>query len=134
MSSTYDSSGTHGSMRDTIRDTMQDAKEAARESARAFSEAGSNVQADLESLRDDVQRLTDQIADIVTARGSAAWARARSNIEGVVSDATAKEQDVAREVGDIMVEAIDESLKKRPYTTLAIAAAIGFVLGATWRR
>jgi ElaB/YqjD/DUF883 family membrane-anchored ribosome-binding protein len=32
------------------------------------------------------------------------------------------------------VEAIDESLKQRPYTTLAIAAAIGFLFGATWRR
>jgi ElaB/YqjD/DUF883 family membrane-anchored ribosome-binding protein len=116
---------------------MKDAKEAARESARAASESGSNMQADLESLRNEVRRLTDQITEIVTARGSAAWTRARSNIEDVVSDATAKGQDAVhavREVSDTMVAAIDDSLKKRPYTTLAIAAAIGFLLGATRRR
>ena len=39
-----------------------------------------------------------------------------------------------RDVSDNFVEAIDESLAKRPYTTLAIVAAIGFVFGATWRR
>jgi ElaB/YqjD/DUF883 family membrane-anchored ribosome-binding protein len=73
----------------------------------------------------------------VTAKGSAAWTRARSNIEGVVSDATAKGQDAVhavREVGDTVADAIDESLKRRPYTSLAIAAGIGFLFGATWRR
>jgi ElaB/YqjD/DUF883 family membrane-anchored ribosome-binding protein len=39
-----------------------------------------------------------------------------------------------REVGDNMVDAIDASLKKRPYTTLALALGIGFLFGATWRR
>jgi ElaB/YqjD/DUF883 family membrane-anchored ribosome-binding protein len=37
-------------------------------------------------------------------------------------------------VGDTMVEAIDDSLRKRPYTTLAIAVGIGFLFGAAWRR
>jgi ElaB/YqjD/DUF883 family membrane-anchored ribosome-binding protein len=63
--------------------------------------------------------------------------RARSNIEGVVSDAAAKGQDainVARDVSDTAIEAIDDSLKKRPYTTLAIAFGIGFLIGATRRR
>jgi ElaB/YqjD/DUF883 family membrane-anchored ribosome-binding protein len=137
MSSTYGTSSTQGSMRDTVRDTVKDAKDAARESAKAVSEAGSNMQADLDSLRHEVRRLTDQITDIVTAKGSAAWARARSNIEGVVSDATAKGQEAVhavRDVGDNMVDAIDESLRKRPYTTLALAVGIGFLFGATWRQ
>jgi ElaB/YqjD/DUF883 family membrane-anchored ribosome-binding protein len=96
-----------------------------------------SIQADLESLRNDVRRLTDQISDIVTSKGTAAWNRARSNIEGVVSDATAKGQEAVnavREVGDNMTDAIDESLRKRPYTTLALAVGIGFLFGATWRR
>ena len=42
--------------------------------------------------------------------------------------------DAVREVGDNMLEAIDESLKQRPYTTLALAVGIGFLFGATWRR
>jgi len=130
-------SSTHGLMRDTVRDTVKDAKDAARESGKAMSDASGNIQADLESLRNDVRRLTDQISDIVTSKGTAAWNRARSNIEGVVSDATAKGQkavNAAREVGDNMTDAIDESLRKRPYTTLALAVGIGFLFGAMWRR
>jgi ElaB/YqjD/DUF883 family membrane-anchored ribosome-binding protein len=130
-------SSTHGVMRDTVRDTVKDAKDAARESGKAMSDASGNIQADLESLRNDVRRLTDQISDIVTSKGTAAWNRARSNIEGVVSDATAKGQEAVnavREVGDNMTDAIDESLRKRPYTTLALAVGIGFLFGATWRR
>ena len=51
--------------------------------------------------------------------------------------ASAKGQEAVnavREVGDTMVDAIDESLRKRPYTTLALAVGIGFLFGATWRR
>src|ERR1700726_1919573 len=130
-------SSTHGLMRDTVRDTVKDAKDAARESGKAMSDASGNIQADLESLRNDVRRLTDQISDLVTSKGTAALNRARSNIEGVVSDATAKGQEavnVARDVSDTAIEAIDDSLKKRPYTTLAIAFGIGFLIGATRRR
>ena len=134
-------SSTSSSMRDTVRDTVGSAKEAARESAKAASAASGDIQADLDALRNDVTRLTAQIADIFSSKGGAAWSRARaniqSNIEGVMSDATAKGQeavDAVREVSDNMVDAIDESLKKRPYTTLAIAVGIGFLFGAMWRR
>ena len=54
-----------------------------------------------------------------------------------VSDAGDKGReavDAVREVGDNMAHAIDESLKTRPYTTLALAVGIGFLFGATWRR
>jgi len=124
-------------MRDTVRDTVRDAKDAARETGKAASAASGDIQADLEALRNDVTRLTSQIADIFATKGTAAWSRAKSNLEGVVSDASAKGQeavDAVREVGDNVVDAIDESLKKRPYTTLALAVAIGFLFGATWRR
>jgi ElaB/YqjD/DUF883 family membrane-anchored ribosome-binding protein len=120
---------------------VADAKEAVREAGRATAAASGDIQADLEALRNDVGRLTTQIADILATRGGAAWSRAtsniKSNIEGVVSDAGAKGQEAVeavREVGDHLVEAIDESLKKRPYTTLALAVGIGFLFGATWRR
>jgi ElaB/YqjD/DUF883 family membrane-anchored ribosome-binding protein len=132
MSSTYG-----GGTRDTFRETLKDAKDAARESGKAAAEAGGHMQADLDSLRSEVRRLTDQISEIVASKGGAAWSRARSNLEGMVSDATSKGQeavDAVREVGDNLTDAIDESLRKRPYTTLALAVGIGFLFGATWRR
>ena len=128
---------TSSTIRDTVRDTVREAQEAARESSRAAAAASGDIQADVESLRNDVARLANQIADIFSSRGNAAWSRAKSNVEGVVSDVSAKGQeavDAVREVGDNVVDAIDESLKKRPYTTLALAVGIGFLFGATWRR
>jgi ElaB/YqjD/DUF883 family membrane-anchored ribosome-binding protein len=130
-------SNTSGTFRETVRDTVKDAKDAARESGKAASAASGDIQADLEALRGDVTRLGDQLADIFASKGGAAWSRARSNVEGVMSDVSAKGQEAVeavREVGDNMVDAIDESLKKRPYTTLALAVGIGFLFGATWRR
>ena len=124
-------------IRDTVRGAVRDAQEAARESSRGASAAGNDIRADVELLRSDVARLSNQIADIFSAKGNATWSRAKSNVEGVVSDVSAKGQDAVdavREVGDNMVDAIDESLKNRPYTTLALAVGIGFLFGATWRR
>jgi ElaB/YqjD/DUF883 family membrane-anchored ribosome-binding protein len=136
-------SNTSDPMRDTVRNTMRDANDATRESSRAAVAASGDIHADLNALRNDVARLGSQIADMFASKGgfaskgSAAWSRARSNIEGVMSDASAKGQEAVnavREVGDTMTDAIDESLRKRPYTTLALAVGIGFLFGATWRR
>jgi ElaB/YqjD/DUF883 family membrane-anchored ribosome-binding protein len=135
MSST--SSSTSGTIRDTVRETARDVKEAARESGKAASAASGDIQADLQALRDDVTRLATQIADIFAAKGNVAWSRAKTNVEGVVSDVGAKGQeavDAAQEVGEKVIDAIDESLQTRPYTTLAVALGIGFLLGAMWRR
>jgi ElaB/YqjD/DUF883 family membrane-anchored ribosome-binding protein len=130
-------SNTSGTFRETVRETVKDAKDAARESGKTASAASGDIQADLEALRSDVTRLGNQLADIFASRGGAAWSRARSNVEGVMSDVGAKGQEAVeavREVGDNVVDAIDESLKTRPYTTLALAVGIGFLFGATWRR
>jgi ElaB/YqjD/DUF883 family membrane-anchored ribosome-binding protein len=119
------------------RDTVNEAKGAVQDACKATAAASGDIQTDLAALRDDVARLAQQIADIVTARGGATWRKARSNVEGVITEAQDKGMeavDAVREVGDNMVDAIDESLKERPYTTLALAVGIGFLFGATWRR
>src|SRR5438093_13551211 len=86
-----------------VRETARDAKDAARESGRAASAASEDIQADLQALRDDVTRLASQITDIFAAKGTAAWARAKSNVEVVVSKDSAKgNEDVVavHEAGD----------------------------------
>ena len=48
--------------------------------------------------------------------------------------ASARESgDSLHAVTDSFGDAIMESIEQRPYTMLAIAAGIGFVLGAIWR-
>lgn len=101
------------------------------------ADAASEIQQDLETLREDVARLTEQMAQLLATKGNAAWRRAKSNIEGMMSDAEAKGHeavDAVRGVGEDVTDAIDDSLKRRPYTTLALALGIGFLFGATWRR
>lgn len=121
----------------TARDTAKEAREGMRDVRDAAANASGNVQSDLEKLREDFTRLASQVGDIASNRGSAAWRRARSGVDGMVSDAQDRGRDAVgavREVSDNFVEAIDESIAKRPYTTLALVAAVAFIFGATWRR
>jgi ElaB/YqjD/DUF883 family membrane-anchored ribosome-binding protein len=124
-------------MSNMARDAGKDARDAAREASKAASEGARDIQQDLDGLRDDVTRLTQQLAGIVAKKGNKAWRSARTNVEGAISDAQDAGMEAVgavREVGDNVVDAIDESLKTRPYTTLALAAGIGFLFGAMWRR
>jgi ElaB/YqjD/DUF883 family membrane-anchored ribosome-binding protein len=119
------------------RDGADAIKGAARDTGNAASTAASEISADLAALRDDVARLAQQVASILSARGGATWRRTRSNVEGMISEAQdkgAEAVDAARKVGDEVVDSIGQSVRKRPYTTLAVAIGIGFLFGATWRR
>lgn len=124
-------------VRDAVRETAKDAREGVREAGKTASAASGDIAKDLEALRDDFARLAEQVSDILSNKGNAAWRRAKTSVDDVVSDAQAKGQEAVgavREVSDHFVEAIDETIKERPYTTLAIAAALGFFFGAAWRR
>jgi ElaB/YqjD/DUF883 family membrane-anchored ribosome-binding protein len=121
----------------SMRDATSEAREGVREMGRAAGAASGDLQKDLQLLRDDFSRLAQQVADIVANRGNAAWQRARSGVDGVMSDAQEKGQeavDAMREVSDKFIEAVDDSIKNRPYTTLAMAVGLGFLFGAILRR
>jgi ElaB/YqjD/DUF883 family membrane-anchored ribosome-binding protein len=125
------------SISNTMRDTTKNAMGAGQEAGQAASAGARNIQADLVSLRDEVARLTHQIADIFAAKGTASWQRAKSDLDGAISDAGEKGREAigaVREVGDNVVDAVDKSLRQRPYTALALAAGLGFLFGAIWRR
>lgn len=125
----------------SARDGLKEAREGMREAGSAAAAASGTIEKDLQALRDDFSRLAEQVTAILSAKGNAAWQRAKTSVktsvDGVVSDAQSKGQEAVgamREVSDNFVEAIDQSIKERPYATLAIAAALGFLFGATWRR
>ena len=84
----------------------------------------------------------------LASKGPAAFRDTKASLEDAIADAGEKGQqalnyagkkgqeamDNVRGVGDTLAVAIEESVKTRPYTTLALAVAAGFLLGATWRR
>lgn len=120
-----------------FREAGKETREGVREAGQAASAASGDIQDDLQALRDDLGRLAEQVTQIFANKGNAAWVRAKSSVDGVVSDAQDKGREAmgaVREVSDNFVEAIDESIKNRPYTTLAVVAALGFIFGAMWRR
>jgi ElaB/YqjD/DUF883 family membrane-anchored ribosome-binding protein len=120
-----------------VRETAKDTRDGLREVKKAANEASGDIQSDLQALRDDFARLAEQVTEILSDKGSAAWKRARSSVDDVMAGAQDKGREAVgavRDVSDNFVEAIDESIAKRPYTTLAIVAAAGFLFGATWRR
>ena len=55
-------------------------------------------------------------------------------VAAAVDDKHAEAIEAVREVSDNLANAIDKSLARRPYTTLALALGFGFVLGALWAR
>jgi ElaB/YqjD/DUF883 family membrane-anchored ribosome-binding protein len=89
-----------------------------------------SLQEDLTAMRDDVGKLSQQVVDLLTAKGGAAYKRAKKSFDAKTGEAA----DAVREVRDTFADAIEESVQERPFATLAIALGIGFVIGATWRR
>jgi ElaB/YqjD/DUF883 family membrane-anchored ribosome-binding protein len=57
-------------------------------------------------------------------------------VEGVTGAAADQMRDVSDRTGEVagnLKRAVDKSVKEQPMTTLLMAAAIGFVLGALWK-
>jgi ElaB/YqjD/DUF883 family membrane-anchored ribosome-binding protein len=120
-----------------VRETVKDVRDGVREAGKAASDASGDFQSELQVLRDDFARLAEQVGSIVADTGNAAWQRAKSSVDDVMTDAQARGREAVgavRDVSDSVVDAIDASLKTRPYTTLAVVAGLGFLLGATLRR
>jgi ElaB/YqjD/DUF883 family membrane-anchored ribosome-binding protein len=112
-------------------------KSAMTAASEKMSDSGPEFQADVQALRDDVAKLTQQLADLAAAKGGEVWERARASVDGVVGGVSAKGQEASEAVGEVrdnLVAALDDSLENRPYTTLALSLAAGFVLGALWKR
>jgi ElaB/YqjD/DUF883 family membrane-anchored ribosome-binding protein len=90
----------------------------------------------------------DTPKDDLASKGAAAFRDTKAGVESVVADAGENGQkalnyagkkgqeamDKVRGVGDTLAVAIEKSVTTRPYTTLALAVAAGFLFGATWRR
>ena len=75
--------------------------------------------------------------DDITARGVAAIRNSQTGLDYAVANVADRGQEAlggAREVRATVADAILNSIKLRPYTTLALAGAIGFVYGAMRRR
>jgi ElaB/YqjD/DUF883 family membrane-anchored ribosome-binding protein len=91
---------------------------------------------DLGDLQRDVARLKTQVEELTSQKGSELLHRARAGVDEVVAKVETKGAEAADALRDFsrnLTGAIDRSLEQRPYTTLAMALAAGFLLGVTRR-
>ena len=103
-----------------------------------------DVEKQLETIRDDITELTQQVADLIGQAKDDTMAQVKSQVRSAkaqVDSALSGAQesgreavDAFRDVADTFGDALEDSLKRRPYATLAVAAGIGFLFGAVWRR
>jgi ElaB/YqjD/DUF883 family membrane-anchored ribosome-binding protein len=89
-----------------------------------------SLQEEFTAMRDDVGKLSQQVVDLLSAKGGAAYKRAKKNFDAKTGEAA----DVVRDVRDTFSDAIEELVQERPFATLAVALGVGFVMGAMWRR
>jgi ElaB/YqjD/DUF883 family membrane-anchored ribosome-binding protein len=62
--------------------------------------------------------------------------RVAAQVESTVSELAERGREASRSVRDVadnFGSALDRSLERQPMTTLAMAVAVGFVLGALWK-
>lgn len=81
-------------------------------------------------MRDDVGKLSQQVVDLLSAKGDAAYKQAKKNFNAKASEAA----DTVRDMRETISDTIEESVQERPLATLALALGVGFVVGALWRR
>jgi ElaB/YqjD/DUF883 family membrane-anchored ribosome-binding protein len=102
-----------------------------------ISDTVGHIGAELRALKSDVARLGQQMAALASATGNDAYRgarrqarRARENLDSAVTEAGEAALDAAENISDTLEDAVN----RRPLAALAIAAGVGFVVGAAWRR
>ncbi len=103
-----------------------------------------DMEKQLDVIREDIAELTTQVGNLLNQIKDDAMAqvktqarRAKSSADSTFADIQDKGRetvDAFRDVADTFGDAVEDSLKRRPYATLAIVAGVGFLFGAAWRR
>jgi ElaB/YqjD/DUF883 family membrane-anchored ribosome-binding protein len=81
-----------------------------------------------EKVADQFEKMADKATD--------QFKHVADHIEGVASQVTKQGRDVGDQVQQVagnLKSAVNKSVKEQPMATLALAAAVGFVLGALWK-
>jgi ElaB/YqjD/DUF883 family membrane-anchored ribosome-binding protein len=75
---------------------------------------------------------TDDLVD----KGAEQFKKVADRVEGLATGAAGQMREVSDRTGEVagnFKTALDKSVTKQPMATLAMAAAVGFVLGALWK-
>ena len=103
-----------------------------------------NLKKDLQSLRDDLSELSKQVEGLASDAGAemiddvkSRLASFGSSVDDLIAGAGARGREAVDAVGEMggnVVDNVEDAVRERPLTALAIAVGLGFVLSSTMRR
>jgi ElaB/YqjD/DUF883 family membrane-anchored ribosome-binding protein len=102
------------------------------------------LEKDVNTVKDDIAALTDQITDALNTFAGAAkkqarkgYKQARANVDSAIDDASERGSAMfgaAQDAAVTLEETLEDVIVQRPLATVAIALGLGFLIGVTWRR
>jgi ElaB/YqjD/DUF883 family membrane-anchored ribosome-binding protein len=102
------------------------------------------LEKDVNTVKDDIAALTDQITDALNTFAGAAkkqarrgYKQARENVDSAIDDASERGSAMlgaAQDAAVTLEETLEDVIVQRPLATVAIALGLGFLIGVTWRR
>jgi ElaB/YqjD/DUF883 family membrane-anchored ribosome-binding protein len=103
-----------------------------------------NIRHDLQALRNDIAKLTQELPSVLSdVRDDSLKAardrvyRMKSDIDASLAQLSDRGRDAAKAVNDAtgdVARGIEVSLREHPFAVIALAIGIGCVVGATLRR
>jgi ElaB/YqjD/DUF883 family membrane-anchored ribosome-binding protein len=107
-------------------------------------EGYNRLQKDVESVKSDISKLTAQISDSfgeltdnVRRQARHGMKRARANANSILADAGEQGSaalSAAQDAANTVEETLEDAILQRPLAAVGLAAALGFLIGVTWRR
>jgi ElaB/YqjD/DUF883 family membrane-anchored ribosome-binding protein len=107
-------------------------------------DARQRLEKDVNSVKNDIAALTDQITDVLNnfagvARKQArrGYKQARANVDSALDEASERGTAMlgaAQDAATTIEETLEDVITQRPLATVGLALGLGFLIGVTWRR
>jgi len=106
------------------------------------SQHNQGLESDMQSLRKDVGKLAETVANLLAERGDGisddlkeGVAKMRDSFGDTIAQASEKGQQMIKASQlDGVRESVEEQIREHPWAVLAIAASVGAAVGAQLRR
>jgi ElaB/YqjD/DUF883 family membrane-anchored ribosome-binding protein len=102
------------------------------------------LEKDVTAVKSDIAALADQITDALNSFAGTAkkqarrgYKQARANVDSALDDVAARGGamlDAAQGTASSIEDTLEEVIVQRPLAIVGLALALGFLIGATWRR
>jgi ElaB/YqjD/DUF883 family membrane-anchored ribosome-binding protein len=109
-----------------------------------FTSSYDRLQRDVEVVKTDISKLASQITDTLGDLASAGrhearrkYNQAKSNVDTIMDDVANQGNaavDFVQDSVSSLGETLEDAVQQRPFATIGLALALGFLVGVTLRR